>query len=87
MEEYKEESLPNFKPQNAEKISDLSTIELLAKIQKACAIIQFKLDGQLIKRHPEFKMEDRMLLDKINYETVEVQINGKYYKLLKVMIY
>ena len=82
MEEYKEESLPNFKPQNAEKISDLSTIELLAKIQKACAIIQFKLEGQLIKRHPEFKMEDRMLLDKINYETVEVQINGKYYKLL-----
>jgi fructose-1,6-bisphosphatase-3 len=82
MEEYKEESLPNFKPQNAEKISDLSTIELLAKIQKACAIIQFKLEGQLIKRHPEFKMEDRMLLDKINYETGEVQINGKYYKLL-----
>lgn len=82
MEEYKEESLPNFKPQNAEKISDLSTIELLAKIQKACAIIQFKLEGQLIKRHPEFKMEDRMLLDKINYETGEVQINGKHYKLL-----
>ena len=82
MEEYKEESLPNFKPQNAEKISDLSTVELLAKIQKACAIIQFKLEGQLIKRHPEFKMEDRMLLDKINYETGEVQINGKYYKLL-----
>lgn len=82
MEEYKEESLPSFKPQNAEKISDLSTIELLAKIQKACAIIQFKLEGQLIKRHPEFKMEDRMLLDKINYETGEVQINGKYYKLL-----
>ena len=82
MEEYKEESLPNFKPHNAEKISDLSIIELLAKIQKACAIIQFKLEGQLIKRHPEFKMEDRMLLDKINYETGEVQINGKYYKLL-----
>lgn len=82
MEEYKEESLPNFKPHNAEKISDLSIIELLAKIQKACAIIQFKLEGQLIKRHPEFKMKDRMLLDKINYETGEVQINGKYYKLL-----
>ena len=74
-------SLTGF-AKNAEKISDLSTIELLAKIQKACAIIQFKLEGQLIKRHPEFKMEDRMLLDKINYETVEVQINGKYYKLL-----
>lgn len=81
MEEYKEKCMPNFEPQNAEKISELQTIELFAKIQKASAIIQFKLEGAVIKRRPEFKMEDRMLLDKINYETGEITINGKTYPL------
>lgn len=82
MEEYKEKISSTFNPQNVEKIDNPATVELLAKIQKACSIIQFKLEGQLIKRHPEFKMEDRMLLDKINYETGKIKINGKTYALL-----
>lgn len=82
MEEYKEKTSSTFNPQNVEKIDNPDTVELLAKIQKACSIIQFKLEGQLIRRHPEFKMEDRMLLDKINYETGKIKINGKTYDLL-----
>lgn len=52
------------------------------KIHKAIAIIQFKLEGQLIKKHPEFQMDDRLLLDKIDYEKKTVMVNGKEYAML-----
>ena len=81
MEEYKNDNVKNFIPQNADKIDNFYTVELLAKIQKAAAIIQFKLEGELIKKHPEFKMENRMLLDKINYNEGTIIIGGKKYNL------
>ena len=81
MEEYAEQKGDIFKPQNSDKIERQSDIDLLTKIQKAVAIIQFKLEAEIIKRNPEFEMEDRLLLDKINYETYEIEINGKKYKL------
>ena len=43
-------------------------LSLDMKMHKAIAIIQFKLEGSLIMRRPEFQMEDRLLLDKVNYE-------------------
>ncbi len=54
---------------------------VLAKIQKAIAIMQFKIEGNLIKQHPEYKMENRLLLDKIDYEKGTVEIEGKEYKI------
>lgn len=51
------------------------------RMHKAISIIQFKLEGQLIKRHPEFDMDDRLLLDKIDYESGTVTIDGKTYSL------
>lgn len=81
MEEYSKENGDIFKPQNSEKIENKADIDLLTKIQKAVAIIQFKLEAEVIKRNPEFNMEDRLLLDKINYETYEIEIGGKTYKL------
>ena len=54
---------------------------LIAKIHKAITIIQFKLEGQMILRHPEYKMQDRLLLDKINPETGTVEIDGKSFSL------
>lgn len=47
------------------------------KMHKAMTILQLKLEGQLIKRHPEFHMDDRLLLDKIDYEKHTVLIDGK----------
>ena len=43
-------------------------LSLDMKIHKAIAIMQFKLEGQVIMKHPEFLMDDRLLLDKIDYE-------------------
>lgn len=55
---------------------------LMARMHKAISIIQFKLEGQIIKRHPEYHMEDRLLLDKINPETGTIKIGDKEYPLL-----
>ncbi len=44
------------------------------KMHKAMTVMQFKLEGQLIMRHPEFHMEDRLLLDRIDFEKGTVSI-------------
>ena len=54
---------------------------LIARMHKAISIIQHKLEGQVIGRHPEFHMEDRLLLDKINKESGTVRIGDKDYPL------
>lgn len=52
-----------------------------AKMNKAISICQFKAEGQRIMAHPEYGMEKRLLLDKIDYEKGTVNINGKIYEL------
>lgn len=47
----------------------------------AITVIQFKLEGQVILRNPEYKMEDRLLLNKIDYDNAEIEIEGVKYKL------
>lgn len=54
---------------------------LAAKMHKAVAVMMFKLEGQLIGRHPEYAMENRMLLDKIDHEKGVIRIGGKEYPL------
>ena len=56
-------------------------ISLISKIHKAIAIIQFKLEGQIILRNKEFEMEHRLLLDKIDYDKGTIKIGEKSYKL------
>ncbi len=59
----------------------LNDIELVAKLRKAAAIIQMKLEGQIIARHPEYDMDARMMLDKINFQDGTVTIGQKVYPL------
>ena len=59
-------------------------LNLDTKMHKAIAMIQFKLEGQIMKRHPEFKMENRLLLDKINYNTKTILIEGVAYPIVDV---
>lgn len=72
-----------FKP----KCSKESTLfqeeseELLTKAHQALAIIQFKLEEQLIKRRPEFEMSKRLMLDSIDAQAKEVEIEGEKWKL------
>lgn len=59
----------------------LNDIELVAKLRKAAAIMQMKLEGQIIARHPEYDMDERMMLDKINFSDGTVTIGRKVYPL------
>ena len=77
---YANDDCKNFLPK-AKEVSRYSNSDkiIISKIHKAISVIQFKLEGNLIKKHPEYKMKDRLFLDKINYEKGTVLINGKEY--------
>ena len=55
---------------------------LAAKMHKAIAIIQHKVEGQRIKSHPEYNMQHRLLLDKIDRKVGTLEIKGEIYQLL-----
>lgn len=81
LEAYKDDPCTEFMPKVGE--GEVSTKEksLIAKMHKAISIIQFKLEGEVIKRRPEFEMDHRLLLDKINYEEGTINLKGNIYKL------
>ncbi|OPJ65384.1 fructose-1,6-bisphosphatase [Clostridium chromiireducens] len=56
-------------------------LNLMAKMHKAISIVQFKLEGEIINRRPYFKMEDRLLLNNIDYKEGTINLGGKIYKL------
>jgi fructose-1,6-bisphosphatase-3 len=81
MNEYAEDdTLKVFMPKISDEIPDIDEI-LLAKMQKAIAVIQFKLENCIIKRNPHYNMQDRMLIDKVNYDNFTLEIDGVTYPL------
>ncbi len=54
---------------------------LIARMHKAAAILEFKLEGQMIERHPEWKMDDRNLLRRIDYDKRTVMVDGAEHPL------
>lgn len=54
---------------------------LLIAMQRTISIILFKLEGQLIKRNPDFQMDSRLLLDKIDYTSKHIKINNISYPI------
>lgn len=82
VETYKDDPCTTFKPKVFDYKRYLKRDEdTISKIHKAISIIQFKVEGELIKRHPEYNMEDRLLLHHVDYEKGTVEINGKEYEL------
>ena len=81
-EMYKNDSCEGFMPRNKIQTKYSNTDKIvLSKIQKAIAIIQFKIEGKLIQKHPEYQMNDRLLLDKIDWRKGTINLGGKIYKL------
>lgn len=82
MEVYKNDTCEDFYPKLFDETKYDETDKInIAKIHKAITIIQFKLEGQMIKRHPEYHLDDRLLLDKMNLKQGYVLIEGKKYEL------
>jgi fructose-1,6-bisphosphatase-3 len=54
---------------------------IVARMQKAAAVMQFKLEGRIIARHPEWEMDHRRLLHRIDTRAGTVQVDGVTYAL------
>jgi len=82
-EVYSDTNVSNYMPKGSDEGDFLKHEDdkLIARMHKAIAVIQFKLEGQCIMRNPEFEMESRLLLDKINFETGKVNIDGTWHSL------
>ncbi len=81
-EVYKDDLCENFMPLDSEKhVMKGRDAGLTAKMHKAISVIQFKLEGKIIEKHPEYDMSDRVMLKKIDYENGEIAIGGKTYSL------
>lgn len=84
MKWYDKDSCDCFKLDYREDEYDVHDAFLDEKMHKAITIMQFKLEGQLIKENPEFEMEKRLLLDKINIEKGTVCVEKTEYPLKDV---
>lgn len=82
IEFYKNDECKTFMPKiESSKVYSEKDLKLIAQMHKAIAIIQFKLEGEIINRRPYFGMDDRLLLNKINYSEGTIELDGKEYKL------
>ena len=80
---YKEDTCERFFPQTLdENIYDAVDPILAAKMHKAITIIQFKVEGQIIKRHPEYEMNDRILMEAVDFKAGTVTVEGKEYPMV-----
>ena len=79
---YGDDPCEYFKPHILDKNKyDPVDETLAAKMHKAIAICQFKVEGQRIKAHPEYKLEKRLLLDKIDLDAGTVEVEGTVWPL------
>lgn len=82
MEFYKNDPCENFLPKfDGESTYTVKEIQLTSQMHKAISIIQFKLEKEIISRHPEYNMFNRLLLDKIDYKEGCIHIGEKVYKI------
>lgn len=79
---YGDDPCEQFKPKQTGEDFTENEKMLMARMQKAITIIQLKLEGQIVKRRPHYYMEDRLLLDKIDFENGTVRIGDKTYPLI-----
>lgn len=83
MEAYADDPCTIFNPK-VDKTSctyNEKTLRLIAQMHKAISVIQFKLEAELINRHPEFEMEDRLLLHHIDFDRKVFVLDGKDYEM------
>lgn len=79
---YQNDSCVDLLPKGTRnEVSSNAELERLSKLHKAITVMQFKIEGQIIKNHPEYKMNDRMQLHLMDLEKGTVAIDGVTYDL------
>jgi fructose-1,6-bisphosphatase-3 len=81
MNHYQESAPEIFEPKLIDKELDQDELKIMTQMHKAIAVIQFKLEGQLIKKRPEFKMNEALYLEKIDYEKGTILLDENEFKL------
>lgn len=86
METYGDDPCEGFEPKGDGDNGELSekSRNLIAKMHKAIAILQFKLEAALIEKHPEWNMADRNLLHQIDFERGALKMDGAEYEMKTV---
>ena len=80
---YRDDPCTRFKPHILDQnIYDVVDPGLVAKMHKAITVIQFKVEGQIIKRHPEYGLNHRCLLEHVDFDKGTVEVDGKTYPML-----
>ncbi|WP_193013994.1 fructose-1,6-bisphosphatase [Staphylococcus equorum] len=79
-EKYYDGNNKAFQPKNPQDLTQ-AELEQITKIHQAIAILQFKLEAPIIKRRPAFEMEERLVLESIDYAKNEATLYGKTYTL------
>lgn len=78
---YPEVNQTVFAPRLLDKELAQPEVSLISQMHKAITIIQFKLEGQLLKQHPEFRLSEALYFEKIDFEQGILNLDGKKYKL------
>ena len=82
LETYKDDPCEEFIPKLLKNAKmDEKTLQLTAKMHKAIAVIQFKEEARIFHRRPEWQMEDRCLLEHIDFAAHTCRINGTDYAM------
>ncbi len=82
MEVFKDDDCSLFTPKEIFETDSEKDLLMYAKLHKAISLLQFKVEAELINKRPIYGMNDRILLDKINFDNGTVNINGTDYALL-----
>ncbi|SMP63758.1 fructose-1,6-bisphosphatase-3 [Neorhodopirellula lusitana] len=74
---YADDPAENFMPRG----EGMRPAVVVARMQKAAAVMQFKLEGQLIERNPHWDLDHRRLMHRIDHENGTIEIDGNTYEL------
>ena len=81
METYADDPCTQFYPKEYDDQYSDKTLRMIAQMHKAISIIQFKLEAEIIRRRPEFEMEDRLLLHHIDFDKKVLRLGDKEYEM------
>ena len=87
MEVYSDDPCADFGPRLDEGVTlSEKTRRLIAQMHKAVTVLQLKLEADIIRRHPEYGMDDRLLLDKIDFKKGVCRIGGRNYAMTDMFL-
>jgi fructose-1,6-bisphosphatase-3 len=87
METYADDPCQRFLPNNqtSNTQNDQKQVRLIAQMHKAISVIQFKLEGQLVRQHPEWNIDRQGTLENINFSQGIYRFDGKDYPMLDTL--